>query len=119
SQGSGAHIAGATAAKKRGGTPDSPPARTPRVSAGGVPALKMARNTTNLANQPASGGIPASAKRNADIKRASTGAVCPSPEYEAISPDRVRRGAGGPPPHPPPGPPPAMGRENTPASHPR
>src|SRR5262249_61179325 len=89
---------------------------TPSVYAAGVRALKMARNITNLANQPASGGIPASAKRNADIKRASTGAVCPSPEYEAISPDRVRRGAGGPPPHPPPVLPPGVREKKTPPS---
>src|SRR5258707_187099 len=51
----------------------------------------MARNITNLANHPANGGIPASENRNADISKASTGAVWPSPEYEAISPERVRR----------------------------
>src|SRR2546430_14421994 len=64
---------------------------TPSVYADGVPALKIARNMTNLANHPARGGIPASENRNPDISSASTGAVWPSPEYEAISPERVRR----------------------------
>src|SRR2546430_16735425 len=74
---------------------------TPSVYADGVPALKIARNMTNLANHPASGGIPASENRNPDISSASTGAVWPSPEYDAISPERVRRAAAVETPEPP------------------
>src|SRR5256714_12413855 len=74
---------------------------TPSVYADAVPALKIARNMTNLANHPASGGIPASENRNPHIRSASTGAVWPSPEYDAISPERGRRAAGKTAPDPP------------------
>jgi hypothetical protein len=44
-----------------------------------------------LANQPASGGIPASERRKIVIAIARPGAVWPSPAYVEISAERVRR----------------------------
>ena len=70
---------------------DATAAITPSTIALGVFAENTARNITNLANHPASGGIPASDKRNMLIATASSGSVCPRPEYESISAERVRR----------------------------
>ena len=49
------------------------------------------RNITNLANQPAKNGMPASDARKIPIMTASVGAVWNRPSYEEISALRVRR----------------------------
>src|SRR3954452_685850 len=56
-----------------------------------VPASMIARNITNLANQPAKIGTPASEAMNAVIVTASTGEVWNSPAYDEISALCVRR----------------------------
>ena len=56
-----------------------------------MPASNTARNITNLANQPASGGIPASENRNIVNITAMAGSVRPRPEKLEISAERVRR----------------------------
>ena len=52
---------------------------TPSTTADGVPASSTARNITNLANQPASGGMPASENRKIVIVTARPGASDQSP----------------------------------------
>ena len=49
------------------------------------------RNMTNLANQPASGGMPASDAMKSVIVTARTGEVANKPEYDEISALLVRR----------------------------
>ena len=55
------------------------------------PASMAERNIVNLANQPASGGMPASDARNMVISTVSAGDVLNRPEYDSISALRVRR----------------------------
>ena len=47
--------------------------------------------TPNLANQPPSGGMPASEKRNTVISDGQAGCVLEQSAVGAISPDRVLR----------------------------
>ncbi len=64
---------------------------TPRAIAQPVPASMIERNITNLANQPAKNGMPASDARKTPITTASVGRVWNRPSYEEISALRVRR----------------------------
>ena len=57
----------------------------------GVPAFAVAKKTSNLANQPASGGMPARANRNTVINTVSPGAYSKSPLNDEISAERVFR----------------------------
>ena len=61
---------------------------TPSTTASVVPASKTARNITNLANHPASGGMPASENKKTDIISAKPGSVRPRPAKLEISADR-------------------------------
>ena len=64
---------------------------TPSTMADGELASSTARNMTNLANQPANGGMPASENKKMVKVTASPGEVLPRPAYVAISALPVRR----------------------------